>query len=49
MLTQSQGIIALYWKVDKDYGEMSNEEQEALMQGIRDTVTFDINNVDIEL
>lgn len=49
MLPQAQGILALYWKVDKDYGEMSNEEQEALMQGIRDTVTFDINNVDIEL
>lgn len=49
MLPQAQGILALYWKVDKDYGEMSNEEREALMQGIRDTVTFDINNVDIEL
>lgn len=49
MHPQAQGILALYWKVDKDYGEMSNEEQEALMQGIRDTVTFDINNVDIEL
>ena len=49
MLPQAQGILALYWKIDKDYGEMSNEEQEALMQGIRDTVTFDINNVDIEL
>lgn len=49
MLPQAQGILALYWNADKDYGEMSNEEQEALMQGIRDTVTFDINNVDIEL
>lgn len=49
MLPQAQGILALYWKADKDYGEMSAEEQEALMQGIRDTVTFDINDVDIEL
>lgn len=49
MLPQAQGILALYWKADKDYGEMSAEEQESLMQGIRDAVTFDINDVDIEL
>lgn len=49
MLPQAQGILALYWKADKDYGEMSEEEQESLMQGIRDVVTFDINDVDIEL
>lgn len=49
ILPQAQGILALYWKADKDYGEMSNEEQEAIVQGIRDAVTFDINDVDIEL
>lgn len=49
MLPQAQGILALYWKADKEYGEMSEEEQESLMQGIRDAVTFDINEVDIEL
>ena len=49
MLPQAQGILALYWKADKDYGEMSAEEQESIMQGIRDAVTFDINDVDIEL
>lgn len=49
MLPQTQGILALYWKSDKDYGEMPEEEQESIIQGIRDAVTFDINDVDIEL
>ena len=49
MLPQAQGILALYWKADKDYGEMPEEEQESIIQGIRDAVTFDINDVDLEL